>query len=138
MIIVPFKAEHAAMIDLQEGQRKVGSEVQSKALELSGEAVTGMVEDRVIFCFGRVRQWEGRYILWALLSADACKHMLAITRAARRAISLMVGDGRLEAIIESEFEEGRRFAKLIGLQFHHHEEAFLPSGGDADIYVRFV
>lgn len=135
MIIVPFKAEHALRIDLQDAQRIVESEVSARELEAGCDAITGLVGDQVIFCLGRARQWEGRYVLWAMLSKDACKHMLAITRAARRALELC--EGRLEAVVRSDFAQGHRWAQLVGLKFHHHEEMFLPDGSDADVYVRF-
>lgn len=136
MNIVPFEPAHADRIDLQEEQCKIGSEVTSEELARAGDAFTGMIGDEVLFCAGRVRQWQGRWLLWAMLSKDANKYMLQITRAIRRLIDLAAMDGRLEVIVRSGFEEGHRWAKILGMRYHHHEERFLPDGSDADIYVR--
>lgn len=134
MILLSFKAEHARSIQLQQMQSLVRSEVKPEELEKT-EAITGMVGDEVIFCFGRVRQWEGRWVVWAMLSNKANRHMVSITRAAKRA--LLVCSGRVELVVQHEFQEAHRWAHMLGFQWHHFEERFLPDEGDADIYVRY-
>ena len=136
MIILPFRPEHAAMIALQAKQREISGHVNGSELFAAGPAVTGMINDRVIFCGGKAMQWEGRWILWALLSDEAKRHMVSATRCAKRFISEQVG-GRVEAIVRCDFKEGHRWVKLVGLDWHHREERFLPGGLDADVYVRF-
>lgn len=136
MNIIPFKAEHLDSIRRQSMQQAHKmAEFTGEELESVSEAITGMVGGQVIFCVGRCRQWEGRYILWAILSEDACKHMLAITRAVKRALLLCAG--RLEIQVRSDFPEGRRWASMLGFKLETVAHRFLPGGGDAHIYVRF-
>lgn len=139
MKIVPFAPEHVMGLDLQEWQSEVVSELSpsyAKSLAACGPAYTGIDGDEVIFCGGCAKMWEGRHIVWSMLSKNAGKHMVAMTRAARRLIALQTG--RVEAAIRSDFEQGHRWAKMCGMVFHHHEEKFLPGGLDADVYVRFM
>lgn len=132
MKIVPYQPFHMACMKVQKAQ---ASTYLAPPEQHCGESITGMIGDRPIFCAGRIAQWEGRYILWAVLSEDARKHMLAVTRELMFFIELC--KGRLEIIVDSKFEAAHRWAKLLGFRLHHHEEMFLPDGGDADIYVRF-
>jgi len=139
MKIISFQPNHILQLSLQEKQQEVSQEVNleyGRGLLEAGPAVTGMDGDRVVFCGGKARQWEGRYILWAMLSKESSKHMLAATRAAKRFIALQEDGSRLEAIVRSDFDQGHRWAHMLGLKWHHHEEQFLPGGYDADIYVR--
>lgn len=141
MKLVDFRAEHGMAIKVQKAQAEVVTEITPEYCQIlahsSDRAYTGMIGDTVVFCCGRFEVWKGRYNLWALLSEDACKHMLRITRIGRRLFDLQQGSGRFEAIVRADFEQGHRWVKMLGMKLHHHEERFLPNGGDADIYVRF-
>lgn len=130
MKIVPYEPRHMADMKIQKAQISA-----HLAIPEVGEAITGLVNDKPVFCAGRITPWEGRHIMWAVLSEDACRHMLTITRELIYFIDLC--EGRLELIVDSEFEAAHRWAKILGFGLHHHEEMFLPNGGDADIYVRF-
>lgn len=139
MKVVDFRPEHLLKINIQEKQLETAGEIDlqyGRGLLAAGPAITGMIGDEIIFCGGKAKQWEGRYILWAVLSKAASKHMVRATKIARRMIALQEEDCRLEAIVRSDFDQGHRWAHMLGLQWHHHEEKFLPGGFDADIYVR--
>lgn len=145
MDIVPFEPWHIKAINPQPMQAAdllcMDNEHNGDYAELqhNGTAVTGMVGGKVVFCLGKVRQWHNRHVVWAMFSADSGKHMVAIVRAIKRLIEMQKGEGRLEVIVRSDFEEGCRLVKkFMGFAFHHHEERFLPDGGSADIYVRYV
>lgn len=134
MNVVTFKAAHSALMRLQSAQYGE-STIDGEILERLGDAFTIMDGDKPVASIGRVTMWPGRYELWAALSEDAGRHMIAITKAAKRLLQLC--EGRLEIMVRSDFEQGHRWAKLLGFKHHHHEERFLPNGADADIYVRF-
>lgn len=138
MKIVPYIPEHAVRIRLQAAQAEVAGMVgtgYADALSKAGEAYSVLNGEEVIFCGGVANIWPGRSMLWSLLSETANKHMLFLTRGVRRFILLQ--SGRIETIVRADFQEGHRWAKLCGLNWHHHEEKYLPGGFDADIYVRF-
>lgn len=139
MKIVPFEPSHLVGIDLQEWQSEITGELSpgyATSLASAGPAFTGIDGDVVVFCGGCAKMWEGRHIVWSMLSKCSARHLISITRAAKRLIEMQ--SGRIEAIIRSDFDQGHRWARMCGLSFHHHEERFLPNGRDADIYVRFV
>lgn len=143
MDIVPFSPEHIVRIKAQPAQIPDAmchgmTEAHAKNLMAVGPAVTGMVGDEIIFCLGKAEIWKNRHVVWSMMSESAGKHMIGIVRAARRLIAMQAGDGRLEVMVRAEFGEGCRFAELMGFKFHHYEERFLPDGGDARIYVRYV
>jgi hypothetical protein len=132
--VIPFRAVHATGMTIQVAQQGEAT-LDAVVLEKLGDAFTITVGDRPIASIGRVKMWNGRFELWAMLSDEASAHMFKITRVAQRLLQLC--EGRLEVIVRSDFEQGHRWAKLLGFGFHHHEERFLPNGSDADIYVRF-
>jgi hypothetical protein len=114
------------------------TEGYARGLKNAGIAYTGMLDGEVLFCCGMAKCWEGRWVLWSMLSKKAAKHMLRITRISKRLIELHCNNyGRLEVTVRSDFEQAHRWVKMLGVPFHHHEEKFLPGGHDADIYVRF-
>lgn len=135
-MVVPFRAEHVSMMQIQESQAELKSEVPPEAL-VGDDSFTVLHEDRVIAMGGFALQWKGRWVLWSTLSPEAAKHMVRITKMVKRAIS-MRPPGRLEIMVQSGFEQGHRWAEVLGFRHHSHEERYLPDGGDADIYVRFV
>lgn len=111
----------------------------NQKLAESGPAVTAVVGDEIVFCIGKIQQWPGRHIVWALLSKDSGKYMVRIVRALRRMIETYKGDGRLELIVRADFPQGCKLAEdVLGFTFHHYEERFLPDGSDAKIFVRYV
>ena len=143
MNIVPFDKSHIDAIIPQRAQASdllMAREDESSmdVITENSDALTGMVDGKPVFCIGKTKQWKGRYIVWALLSNTANKHMVAIVRACRRIIEAQRGDGRHEIIVRADFQEGCKLAKMMGFKFHHDEERFLPDGTDAKIYVRYI
>lgn len=138
MKIMPFVPHHLSQFAPHSGHTEmVGVPLLSHAHELAaaGMAYSGVVDGVVIGCAGCAMIWPGRFVAWALLSGATGKHMVVITKAVRRALQTV--EGRIETIVSSEFKAGHRWVSMLGFKWHHHEERFLPNGGDADIYVRF-
>lgn len=140
MRIEVLTADHIREVEanLQPGQVSEIREMSPEVLVKQGVGFAGVDGGKTIFVIGRVRFWEGRYAGWALLSADAWRYMLPITRAVKAMIKLHGNDGRLEIITQCRFNEACRWAEILGFTFHHREEKFLPNGEDANIYVRFT
>lgn len=140
MITIQMEVEHLTMFKPHGDHAEIkGVSVRENAEELisGGHAFTFMANDGdIIGCGGMAKFWEGRYMFWALLGESSGPYMTSLTKFARRL--MMLADGRVEAIVKSDFELGRRWVEAIGLEWHHHEEKFLPGGHDADVYVRFL
>lgn len=122
--IVPFKPEHAARIRLQARQQEEKFYDPVVYIRV-GESFTGMLDGEIIFCAGRA---YGRGV-WTMLSCEARRHMVAVTRSMRYLLSL-AGECELEAIVLADFPEARRWAEMFGFRFKEHDPEF------GDIYVR--
>jgi len=136
MNMIPFRAEHAALIDLQAEQERI--EGIGHVLEAaSNPAWTLQIADKIIACCGVAAQWDGRYTAWTLISRDAGPHMIRLTRMMNRMIELFPGPWRMEAYVKTGFEAGDRLMKAMGFRFETRAEKFMPDRSDANIYVRF-
>lgn len=145
MKIVPFEPGHIKSIVPQRSQvadmlsGNMTTEEYGNALKNSGPAITGIHDGDVIFIVGAAKQWEGRHIVWSMMSYKAGKHMFSIINAIKRAIPLYKGSGRMEVMVRADFAEGCKLVeRFFGFTFHHYEERFLPDGSDAKIYVRYL
>lgn len=134
-----FKPEHLLTMDVQPIQKEMLDITPDYASRLCAhsDALTITNDGKPIACFGRVTMWERRHIAWAILSKDAGRRMLSVVKAIKRAMAFEEGTGRYEAIIRSDFKAGQVMASILGFKWHHHEEGYLPNGGDAEVYVRF-
>lgn len=140
MRLIPYIPNHLGMLVPQPGQFDVQPTDVKYANELaaSGPGFTGFVDGSVVFCAGRAEIWHNRYMVWAVLSENAGVHMVSITRAVKGLLNAARGDGRHEMIVRPDFAEANRWATMLGFKLHHFEERFLPDGGDANIYVRYL
>ena len=142
MDVIAFKAEHFRQIDLQESQQYLApymSEVQAKALEDSGWAWTAVDEHGPIGCAGIVHMWQGRGLVWAYIASRATgSKFLGVHKAVQRFL-----DGcyikRLEMTVDTGFEQGHRWAKMLGFEMEApHMEAYRPDGGSVSLYSRVL
>lgn len=139
MIVVPFRAEHYNTIDAQPSQayiRDYLSEDVVKALETKN-SFTCMEGDKVLACFGWTPLYPTRAVVWAFISASAGPHFVGVTRIAKRLVDGLAFR-RLEMEVDCEFEQGHRWAKMLGftLEVERLRGARID-GGDNSIYVRF-
>jgi len=138
MMIVKFQPEHVTRIRLQPRQNVSAygpmDADYGRELARSGPAVTGMHGDEILFCGGKVKTAEGHWIIWALLSEAASRHMLRITRVAERLIALQDAGSVLYAVVERGFHEAARWVKILGFEAAQECPGGLPDGSDAVIY----
>lgn len=137
-MIVPFKAEHLTKLALQDAQAFLTSELTNPdyAKMLEGMySYSLIVDDAVLCCAGIMQVWKGRSMGWAMISGDAGKHFMEIHRNVAAAIR-MCPDRRLEIAVDSEFKEGKRWAKMLGLTFEGTMKSYSPDGRDCDLYAR--
>lgn len=81
MNIVAFEQAHVGLMRVQPWQM---GEVDASSLAAPyGMAWTALADGEVIACAGLVEMWRGRACAWGLLSADAGRHMTALTREIR-------------------------------------------------------
>lgn len=112
----PFKAGHLDLFTPQEAQRG-----EHAALVRSGGAggleggvsLSGWVGHKCVGAAGLIHVREHRAVAWMILSQDIGAHMLPLAKKVRRVLN-SVGYLRVELTVAEGFEQGERFARLIG------------------------
>lgn len=138
MIIVPFRAEHLFLMDPQDSQQgELGSISLAEAKELEGlSAFTAMQDGEVIGCGGVFPFHPQRALCWTYISKQAGRHFTQLHRRVKLFIDT-VGYNRLEMDVAYEFEQGHRWAKLLGFEVEAPRmRCYFNNGGDATKYVR--
>lgn len=141
MEIVKFRAEHLDRLELQDAQQDLYAQFQvpgyGAALESCVYSFTAMHDGKVIGCAGVQEVWEGRALLWSLLSKHAGTHFRPIHRAAFGFIQ-QAKWRRIECVVEDGFEAGHRWAKLLGMEHECLMRNYSPSGVDFHLYSRIT
>jgi hypothetical protein len=130
MNIRDFHAEDAILF----GQAPEAAEALSK----SDLAWTGVAGGEPVACGGLLKHWPHRYMAWMLLPPQSGPHMVAVTRAVKRAMELVERPARIEMHVRQDFIPGHRFATLLGFEMESVNPKFFPDMADADTYVRFM
>lgn len=139
MNVIPFRAEHLDLLDLQEGQKYLREFLPlalRKALE--GEhSYTAFANGQVVACAGLAPQWENRAIAWAYLADGlGAPLMLQLHRAVQRFLEVAPFD-RIEATADVEFEQGHRWLRMLGFKLEAPcMPKYRPDGGDSSLYAR--
>lgn len=141
MKLVKFRAEHAELIELQPAQLFVQDKIlsweQAKAFEKT-DAFTLLDDDiNVLFIGGILPLWHGRGALWSLISHKAGPHFTYITRGVKRFIETR-NEHRLECYVDPGFEQGKRWAELLGFTCEGLMQHFYEDKRDALLYARVV
>ncbi len=135
MIVVPFESEHLDLLHLQGAQAFVELG-KTYALRLDKQdSWTALEGDTVLACAGVIRAWPGRALAWALIGQEAGAHFVALTRAVRRYMD-MIPDRRVEAVTDSNFEQGHRWLRMLGFAHEGRLRLYTPDGRDVDLYAR--
>ena len=139
MRIEQFKPEHLTELLLQPSQAMMQPVLSQRdygtALASAGPAYTVIIDDNVVACLGIIPQWEGRAIAWGLIGSEAGKEFYAIHKAVKRFLDLQ-DYRRIETAVSSDFEQGHRWAKLLGFENEGTMRAYTPDGRDCDLYAR--
>lgn len=140
MIVVPYKAEHLTGLMVQGAQQYLRGYINlenAKAVE-PYPAFTGIASDgRVLGCAGILPLWNGRAQSWAFLGGGLDHQFVAIHRAVRRFLDTC-GVRRIECTVDAGFEEGRRWAGMLGFRLETPEPmaGYREDGGACFLYAR--
>lgn len=139
MRIEPLRAWHLEALELQPSQAMFGAVIHEPGyvdmLTNSGPAFAALDGDTVLGCGGSVELWEGRAVIWALVSEHAGPHMLGIHRAVEGYLKQMT-HRRIEAHVEVGFNPGGRWLRRLGFVFEGVMRAYSPDGADYWLYAR--
>jgi RimJ/RimL family protein N-acetyltransferase len=136
--VIPFEPEHLLALDLQDAQRGAVSPDlmgQAELCKASGPCWTVVDGERVTACAGFLIWWPGRATGWALIGKDvAGRGLLALTRVVRLALEES-GLNRVDSHVEDGFEQGHRWAAILGATYEGRMRKYCPNGKDAHLYA---
>ena len=141
LLVSPFEVDDLNQFTPQAqqlGVSEVSHETYARYLMDNGDAFTVRRPDgRIVCVLGLLDQWEGRALAWAIMAHDAGDRMLPLSRAIRAYLARSK-HRRLEAYIDEGFQQGHRWAALLG--FHNETprpmQGFYPNGNAAYLYAR--
>ena len=136
----PFKVGHLQYLAPQEAQRHEHAVLlRSDYADIvdSNFGLSAWVGNQCIAASGVVPMFSHRAIAWARVSNDAAPYMVEIVRKVRRTLAILPYR-RIEMTVNAEFENGRRFAELVGMTLETPEplRAFGARGEDEYLYAR--
>ena len=138
-MIVAFQPDHLQRLLLQPSQAimqpTLADPSYGPSLAAAGPAYSAVDGDAVFACAGLIPQWNGRALAWALIAAEAGRHMVGIHKAVRRALDVHPFR-RVETAVVSDFVQGHRWATLLGFEREGRMRAYTPEGQDCDLYAR--
>lgn len=95
----------------------VREEGYGKALAEAGPAFTATTviggEEVIIASLGVIPQWRGYSRAWALVSGDAGRCMVSLTRRISTWLRFH-NEGRIDTAVRTDFVEGIRWAEILG------------------------
>ncbi len=138
--LIPFKAEHLEHI-LSVGLKD--EKITPFILPSHGASIEKMggyftiTEDQVPLVIGGIKPfWKGRAEAWLLFSKYKTKKFMSLISL----INKVIDDSpikRIEMIIDSDFCEGARWAKILGFKLEAPLlKSYLPTGHDASLYAK--
>lgn len=137
--LAPFDPSHLDGLEAQEAQRgtfPAGDPAYALSLIKAGPCWSVFVGGRVVACGGLCAQWEGRAVAWAIISEGA--PLVAVTRSAIHVLGLPGIPRRVECFVDVSFQEGIRWAEMLGFQREGLMRAFSPDGRDHLLFARVV
>lgn len=138
MIVIPFRPEHVAAMNLQEHQRLAVSVLTMDYIAQiahAGPSITGLVNGRVMGCCGIASPGFGIGTLWAFVAQDSGPHFIRLDRCVRRLLEIPKLR-RIEASAETDFRNGCRWLEMLGFQSEGVMRKYGPHGEDHMRYAR--
>lgn len=135
--LVQFEPRHLDLMEIQDAQRGTfphGDQSYGLSLMKAGPCWSVVVDGHIVACGGLCVQWEGRAVVWAILSKGA--PLVPVTRAVLRVIQSRGIPRRLECFVDVSFPQGIRWAEMLGFQREGLMRAFSPDGRDHLLFAR--
>jgi hypothetical protein len=135
--LVPFEPGHLDLLDVQEAQRgtfPANDPAYGLSLLQAGPCWSVVECGSVLACGGLCVPWEGRAVAWAILSQGV--PVLALTRAVQHVLALPSIPRRVECFVDVSFQQGIRWAEMLGFQREGLMRAFSPDGRDHILFAR--
>lgn len=144
--IVPFSHGHGPSLVLQKAQsleqQVIGGfgREQWLALEKSGPAWSGFDGNRIIGSAGVTPAWRGRAIAWCMIcEGNSHADLLFATRMIHGFLTKIQANPayrRIETPVLESFNEGHRWAKMLGFDSEGLMRCYDQQGRDVRLYAR--
>lgn len=139
MILVDMTEDHVSAIvpNMQPMQADFGPNMTPdyvRGLLQFGKNFAALYDGRVIAIGGTLELWRHRLQAWALLSNDARRHLLPLTRIVR-AYFAEQPETRIETAVRSDFTAGHRWARMCGFEREGTMRGYTEAGEDYDLYA---
>lgn len=136
-----FHPEHLRYLSPQHLQKHAHALlIGTEYMDLIGRnfGISGWAGHTCIGACGAIAVHPHRAVGWALLSEEAGEYMLPIVRKVRAYFDVMAFK-RLEAHVLADFDNGHRFARLLGLKQETPEPMkYHGPNGEAEILYSFT
>lgn len=136
---VPFRAEHALRLPLQESQLWMAEYLSDEVLKgMEGpHSYTLLDDNEPLVCVGVYRIWDNRAFLWSLISGDIGPHRFVVAARYARRLLAALPFRRVETAVDVDFAAGHRFARMSGFVCEAERmQAFQVDGRDCALYAR--
>ncbi len=145
MEVRAFVPQDLYAISLQAAQRGVHDIVKEsgygEALAQVGPAYTATTiirgEEVIIASLGVIPQWRGYSRAWALVSGDAGRCMVSLTRRISTWLRFH-NEGRIDTAVRTDFVAGIRWAEMLGFQREGIMRKYDPDRKDFYLYSQVV
>lgn len=137
--IVPFEAWHLQWLKIQASQSATWMPLTlayGQALKGAGPCYSAFAGADVIACAGVMNFWEGRAMVWSLLSDQMPEYRKVIHRAVKNFLNGCVVR-RLECTIDPRSEAAKRWATHLGFRYESTMPGYTPLGETQELWVRF-
>lgn len=140
MEIRTFQPQDLYALSLQNAQFGLHDLIQKEgygqALAVAGPAYTATSQGEIIACIGTIPQWENYSRAWALLSGDAGRCMVSLTRGISRWLRFH-NAGRVDTAVDCTFGAAIRWAEMLGFEREGVMRKF-KDGNDYYLYSQVV
>lgn len=105
---------------------------------LTGDALSGFIDERLAACAGIMGFWPGVGEAWAILTDVGRAHPMLVHRAIRDGLRAIMRERqyrRIQADVYRDFEVGRIWAVRLGFRKESVMRAYAPDGKDMVRYV---
>lgn len=140
MIVEPFSPAHLQKLiaqGVQPAQLQQVSHVPATYASVEkppGLSMTARAGERIVLCGGVIVTAPGSGVLWAVLAADAGRHMLWLHRATKRFLDIEP-IRRVEATVEEGFPAGCHWLEMLGFEFEGRMRAY---GDNGETHLRYA
>lgn len=135
---IPFEPEHLDLIEFQRHQQfvmDVANAQEIGAVLMACESYSYIHEGVCYALAGLMVPVPWRAMAWTLLSKDAGKFMLYLTRNIRQFLDEQPYQ-RIELISYASFKPSMRWAEMLGFRIEGLMEKYFPTGEDGLMYAR--